>query len=167
LTAAQKDQFILEQRISARLVGLDPETIPGSMAELETYLATMIPRLAYTAESGRIRAIMVPRKRPRYVSKVFTHLMKLLATVDLLTDDMRQLYGSWWCPGPFQRGLLATASNGFIRAAVKKTPYERLLPRLREQARVHAFGSKALKINKDLRQTTELAQKTQDSSTAD
>jgi len=166
LTAAQKDQVVLEQRISARLVGLDPETIPGSMAELETYLATMIPRLAYTAESGRIRAIMVPRKRPRNVSKVFTHLMKL-AAVDLLTDDMRQLYGSWWSPGPFQRGLLATASNGLIRAAVKKTPYDRLSPRLREQARVHAFGSKALKINKDLRQTTELAQKTQDSGTAD
>ncbi len=145
-------------------MGLDPDTIPGSMAELETYLETMIPRLAYTAESGRNRAIMVPRKRPRNVSKVFTHLMKLVA-VDLLTDDMRQLYGSWW--GPLQRRLLATASNGLIRAAVKKAPYERLLPQLREQARVHAFGSKALKINKDLRQTSELAQKTQDSSAAD
>ncbi|MGI8403284.1 MAG: hypothetical protein ACR2OE_00690, partial [Thermomicrobiales bacterium] len=78
---------------------------------------------------------------------------------------MRQLYGYWW--GPLQRGLLATASNGLIRAAVKKAPYERLLPQLREQARVHAFGSKALKINKDLRQTSELAQKTQDSSAAD
>lgn len=100
-------------------MGLDPDTIPGNVAELEAYMATMIPRLAYTAESGRIRALMVRRKLPRNVSEVVTHLMKL-AAVDLLTDDMRQLYGYWW--GPLQRGLLATASNGLIRAAVKKAP---------------------------------------------
>jgi len=149
LTAAEKDRFILEQRTSARLVGLDPETVPGNVAELEAYMASMIPKLAYTAESGRIRAIMVPRKFPRKGSEFLTRLMTL-AAVDLLPQEMRQLYGYWW--GPVQRGLLAAASNSIVRAAVKKTPYERALPQLREQARVHAFGAKALKINKELRQ---------------
>ncbi|MGI8485376.1 MAG: oxygenase MpaB family protein [Thermomicrobiales bacterium] len=149
LTAAQKDQFILEQRTSARLVGLDPESVPGNVAEMEAYIASMIPKLADTAESGRIRAIMVPRKFPRNGSDVLTKLMTL-AAVDLLPQEMRQLYGYWWVP--LQRGRLAAASNGIVRAAVKKTPYERTLPQLRDQARVHAFGAKALKINKDLRQ---------------
>jgi len=164
LTAAEKDRFILEQRISARLVGLDPETVPGNMAELEAYMASMIPRLAYTAESGRIRAIMVPRRLPRKGSEVVTRLMTL-AAVDLLPEEMRQLYGYWW--GPLQRGLLAAASNGLIRAAVKKTPYERVLPQLREQARVHAFGARALKINKELRQTAATPSKPVDSEAAD
>jgi uncharacterized protein (DUF2236 family) len=72
-----------------------------------------------------------------------------LAAVDLLPTEMRELYGYHW--GPLQRGLLAAATNGPVRAAVKKTPLEKLLPQLREHARVHAFGARALKINKDLR----------------
>ena len=147
-TAAEKDQFILEQREAARLVGLDPESVPGTMADLEAYIEGMIPKLAYTTEAGRIRAIMVPRGMPRSVSEGVGRLMSL-AAVDLLPPEMRQLYGYWW--GPAQRGLLALATNGIVRGAVKKTPYQKALPKLREQAHVHAFGAKALKINKELR----------------
>ncbi len=148
-TPAEKDQFVLEQRVAARLVGLDPESVPGTYADLEAAIAAMIPRLAYTAEAGRIRALMAPRKIPRKASDVVTRLMSL-AAVDLLPQEMRQLYGYWW--GPVQRGLLAAATNGLVQAAVRKTPYEGTLPKLREHARVHAFGAKALKINKELRQ---------------
>lgn len=148
LTAAEKDQFVLEQRVAARLVGIDPETVPGNVAELDAYIASMLPKLAYTAESGRIRAIMVPRKLPRSVSDVIMRLMSL-AAVDLLPKEMRQLYGYWW--GPLQRGLLGVATNGMVRKAVQKTPYEKALPQLRDQARVHAFGAGALKLNRDLR----------------
>jgi uncharacterized protein (DUF2236 family) len=125
LTAPEKDRFVFEQRQSARLVGLDPETVPGNVAELEAYMATMIPRLAYTAEAGRIRAIMVPRKVPRKGSEVFSRLLSL-AAVDLLEPEMRDLYGYWW--GPAQRGLLAATSNGIVRSVVEKTPYEKVLP---------------------------------------
>jgi uncharacterized protein (DUF2236 family) len=152
LTAPEKDRFVFEQRQSARLVGLDPEAAPGNVVELEAYMATMIPRLAYTAEAGRIRAIMVPRKVPRNGSEVFSRLLSL-AAVDLLGPEMRDLYGYWW--GPAQRGLLAATSNGIVRSVVKKTPYEKVLPQLREHARVHAFGAKALKVNKELRQNPE------------
>jgi uncharacterized protein (DUF2236 family) len=149
-TAEEKDQFVLEQRIAARLVGLDPESVPGTMADLEAYIEGMIPRLAYTAEAGRIRAIMVPRGLPRSAGQAIGRLMSL-AAVDLLPQEMRQLYSYWW--GPAHRGLLALATNGIVRGAVKKTPYLKSLPQLRDQARVHAFGAKALKINKDLRQS--------------
>jgi uncharacterized protein (DUF2236 family) len=139
-TAAEKDQFVLEQRISARLVGLDPESIPGTMGDLEAEIASTIPRLAYTAEAGRIRAIMVPRKLPRSGAEI----------VDLLPPEMRQLYGYWW--GPAQRGLLGAATNGIVRSMVKKTPFQKALPGLREQAHAHAFGAKALKLNRDMRE---------------
>jgi uncharacterized protein (DUF2236 family) len=149
-TPAEKDQFILEQRVAARLVGLDPESVPGNMAELEAYMASMIPRLAYTTEAGRIRAIMVPRAVPRSGSQLLGRLVSL-AAVDLLAPEMRELYGYWW--GPVQRGMLAAATNGLVRSAVSKTPYARVLPQLREQARVHAFGAKALKVNRELRES--------------
>src|SRR5690606_3929391 len=106
------------------------------------------PKLAYTAEAGRIRAIMVPRKIPWSGNDVIMRLMSL-AAVDILPEEMRHLYGYWW--SPLHRGLLGLATNGLLRSAVKKTPYERVLPGLREHARVHAFGTRALKINKDLR----------------
>jgi uncharacterized protein (DUF2236 family) len=150
LTPAEKDQFVLEQRVAARLVGLDPESVPGNLADLEAHIDGMVPRLAYTAEAGRIRAIMVPRGVPRSASQAVGRLMSL-AAVDLLPSEMRQLYGYWW--GSVQRGLLAAATNGIVRGAVKKTPYQKVLPQLRDQARIHAFGAKALKINKDLRKS--------------
>lgn len=164
LTAAEKDRFVDEQRTAGRLAGLDPETLPSTVAELNEYIASVVPKLAYTAEAGRIRAIMVPRTLPKSGKDVVMRLMSL-AAVDLLPSEMRDLYGYWW--GPLQRGLLGMASNGLVRSAVKKTPYERVLPDLREQARVHAFGAKALKINKDLRTPTQGAATTPASSAPD
>jgi len=148
LTPAEKDRFVLEQREAARLVGLDPESVPGNVADLNAYIERMIPRLAYTTEAGRIRAIMIPRRFPRSGTEAIMRLMAL-AAADLLTPEMRELYGYWW--GPLQRGLLAAASNPLVRSAVKKTPYERVLPDLREHAQAHAFGANALKINRQLR----------------
>lgn len=148
LTPAEQDQFVDEQRVAARLVGLDPTDVPRSVAELDAYIARMIPRLAYTAEAGRIRAIMVPRGVPRSGAQVVGRLMSLTA-VDLLPAEMRELYGYWWGKG--HRAVLALATNGIVQGAVRKTPYSKVLPQLREQARVHAFGAKALKINRDLR----------------
>lgn len=155
LTTVEKDKYVREQRISARLVGLDPETAPGSVAELEAYMASMEPKLAYTSEAGRIRAIMVPRKMPRSGGDLLTRLVTRMVTygaVDLLTTEMRQLYGYWW--GPLQRGLIGMASSSIVTAAVKKTRYEQVLPAIREQATIHAFGAKARRINRDAQKDT-------------
>ena len=83
---------MLEQRPSARLVGLDPETAPGNVAELDAYIASTEPKLACTSEGERIRAIMVHRKIPRSGADLVTRLVTYGA-VDLLTTEMRQLYG--------------------------------------------------------------------------
>lgn len=154
LTPAEKDRYVCEQRIAARLVGLDPDSVPATVAELDAYIDSMMPRLAYTAEAGRIRAIMVPHKVPRGGKELLSRVMNL-AAVDLLPEEMRHLYGYWW--GPVQRGLLGAVSNRFLRDAVKKTPYERVLPDLRSYASAHAFGAKALKINAELRRNAQAA----------
>ena len=40
-----------EQRRAAAVVGLDPATVPASMAELDSYIAAMRPRLRVTPEA--------------------------------------------------------------------------------------------------------------------
>jgi uncharacterized protein (DUF2236 family) len=148
LTSEEKDRFVNEQRTAARLVGLDPETVPGTVADLQTGIEEMLPKLAYTSAAGRIRAIMVPRAVPRSATDVVTRVVQL-AAVDLLPREMRELYGYWW--GPLQRGMLTVASNGIVRAAARKISYERMVPKMREQATVHAFGAKALRANREMR----------------
>lgn len=148
LSASDKDRFVNEQRQAARLVGLDPESVPSTVAELDAAIEEMMPKLAYTTAAGRIRAIMVPRALPRNGADIVTRIMQLTA-VDLLPVEMRQLYGYWW--GPLQQGALKLASSGIIRAAAKKTSYDQVLPKMREQATVHAFGAKALRINREMR----------------
>jgi uncharacterized protein (DUF2236 family) len=154
LTNEEKDRFVFEQRTAARLVGLDPDVAPGSLGDLQAYIHSMVPRLAYTTAAGRIRAIMVPRSVPRTGSELLTRMMAL-AAVDLLPQEMRQLYGYWW--GPVQRGLLSGMSNPLVRAAITKTPYERALPQLRAHASAHAFGARALKLNAEVRRKQDTA----------
>ncbi|WP_141698619.1 oxygenase MpaB family protein, partial [Streptomyces lushanensis] len=45
LSDAQADRYVAEHRVGARLVGLDPDQVPGSTAELADYFATVLPEL--------------------------------------------------------------------------------------------------------------------------
>ncbi|PZT73480.1 MULTISPECIES: oxygenase MpaB family protein [unclassified Streptomyces] len=51
LTARQADRYIGEHRHSARLVGLDPDDVPATTAELAGYFARVRPALARTPEA--------------------------------------------------------------------------------------------------------------------
>jgi len=51
LTDAEADGYLREQRRAAALVGLDPETVPGSRAEVAAYYEQMQPQLATTRET--------------------------------------------------------------------------------------------------------------------
>jgi uncharacterized protein (DUF2236 family) len=51
LSAAELDQFVDEQRRSAAVVGLDPEQVPRSVAELDDYYQRMRPQVYCCAEA--------------------------------------------------------------------------------------------------------------------
>ncbi len=51
LSAEEADTYLGEQTLSAQLVGLDPEEVPATVAELDAYFAAMRPRLRVTAEA--------------------------------------------------------------------------------------------------------------------
>jgi uncharacterized protein (DUF2236 family) len=61
LTDAMADRYLDEQRESATHVGLHAEDIPGSVAEMEEYMASMRPQLRVTEEAAAtVRFLLWP-----------------------------------------------------------------------------------------------------------
>jgi uncharacterized protein (DUF2236 family) len=61
LTDAMADRYLDEQRRTATYVGLHAEDVPGSVAEMEQYLASMRPHLRVTEEAAAtVRFLMWP-----------------------------------------------------------------------------------------------------------
>ncbi|MGW0732024.1 oxygenase MpaB family protein [Streptomyces sp. NPDC002851] len=58
LTPALEDRYIDEQRISARLVGLDPDAVPANRAELDAYFTRMRPALTAGDDARTVDAFI-------------------------------------------------------------------------------------------------------------
>ncbi|MEU1480338.1 oxygenase MpaB family protein [Streptomyces sp. NPDC005760] len=54
LTDEQADRYMAEHRVSARLVGLDPDAVPANRAEMAAYFEKVLPELAATPESRAV-----------------------------------------------------------------------------------------------------------------
>ncbi|WP_030324613.1 oxygenase MpaB family protein [Streptomyces sp. NRRL B-3229] len=54
LTDEQADIYIGEHRVSARLVGLDPDAVPANQAEMAAYFEKVLPELAVTPEAREV-----------------------------------------------------------------------------------------------------------------
>jgi uncharacterized protein (DUF2236 family) len=129
LTAAHADRYLDEQRRSAALVGLDPAEVPGSVAEMSRYLATMRAALRRTPDTDVIYRFL---HRPplqgalslgvRVYEPVVGHL-----GYSLLPRWAIALYGRRAYPGPVATAGLRAVSVGlrtFLRgtARVKREP---------------------------------------------
>jgi uncharacterized protein (DUF2236 family) len=65
VTAAQLDEFVDEQRRSAVVVGLDPATVPASVADLDDYYEQMRPRVSVCPEARHaLRLSFTPKLPP-------------------------------------------------------------------------------------------------------
>ncbi|MGK3941633.1 oxygenase MpaB family protein [Streptomyces caeruleatus] len=54
LTDEQADRYLAEHRVSARLVGLDPDAVPANQAEMSAYFEKVLPELAATPEAREV-----------------------------------------------------------------------------------------------------------------
>jgi uncharacterized protein (DUF2236 family) len=59
------DRYVDEQRVAARLVGLDPDAVPADTAGLARYLRRMLPRLAAVPETFEVRDFLLAPPVPR------------------------------------------------------------------------------------------------------
>ena len=68
LRRAEADAYVDEQRQVARLVGLDPETVPASLAELDAYFRAVRPRLRPSPASRRVLTFVLAPPMPAPVA---------------------------------------------------------------------------------------------------
>jgi uncharacterized protein (DUF2236 family) len=137
LSAEERDRFVVEQHVAARLVGIDPSLLPSKVAELNAYMERMQGRLAYTVEAAPIRDLMVPRSLPRNPRRLIKWILKQAALV-LMSPEQRKLYGFRWTK-PHEQAVSGVAAVilGFARA---KMPYEKVLADLRAEGKAHTIG---------------------------
>ena len=142
-TASERDRFVDEQRMAARLVGIDPEAAPRNVAGLDAYMAAMLPQLGYVTATRFMREMMVPPKLP-FTPAGLVQLVMTRAAVDLLPPEVQDLYGFRW--SGLNHVLVQLGSAALMSSAAAKMPYEKLLPELRAQSAVHAFGGAAKRL---------------------
>ncbi|WP_024759665.1 oxygenase MpaB family protein [Streptomyces exfoliatus] len=113
LTDAQADRYLDEHRVAARLVGLDPETVPGSAAALDRYFASVLPRIAAGPDARTVEDFLRrPPVKPALIParEVIWRRVTALA-YDTLPPYAHALYGR---PAPpdetVTRRLTATAN---------------------------------------------------------
>lgn len=140
LNPADQDRYVHEQRTAARLVGIDPDAAPGSVADLDAYMASMQPRMALTPGSVRLLALLAPRApKPTaatLLQSVFSH-----AALSLLTAEQRRMYGVRWTW--LDERSAAVIPGILLRKAAAKLTTDEQLQELRTEAMTHPFGGRA------------------------
>lgn len=144
LTTGERDQYCREAAIMEPLLGMPAGWLPGSSAELDTYMREMltIGRLVVTDSSRELaRAVLFP---PRwYVAWPAFRAMQLL-TLGTLPPSIREAYGFEWGP----REMRAFARwTGLLRGSRRLVP---ALAREWPQARAHRYLTQVSPVREDL-----------------
>lgn len=130
LTDAMIDRYFAEQQRTATFVGLREDDVPGSMAEMEAYLAEMRPQLRVTEEAAEtVRFLMWPNLPPhlRFLNAGKPAYFPFGALCYYaLPDWAREMYGAL----PEAPRPMVTAALRAFRLAVNSVP---------EQVHDHSF----------------------------
>jgi len=122
LTDGDVDAYHAEQRRAATLVGLDPDTVPGSAADVDAYYARTRPELAMTRDAAEVLVFLAAPPMPWGLG--FTPVRAAYTAVAatafaLLPAWARRLYG---VPGLPAAELTASMSVRALRIAVNAIP---------------------------------------------
>jgi uncharacterized protein (DUF2236 family) len=123
LEPGEGDQYVDEMRVSARLVGLDPDEVPRTEAEIEEYYSRVRPQLRVTSVARHNTLWMFTPPMPRAV-ELATPARPAWATLIGIAGAMlprwaRRLYG---LPGLPVTDLTATLSGRAVRTALAALP---------------------------------------------
>ncbi len=149
VTRGELDTFVDEQRRSAAVVGLDPATVPASLADLEEYFAAMRPRLRATPEARRalarsVNPVALPA--PNLPLKLVAPAVSGLGFATL-PRWARRLYG---IPASPLADLAATASLRALHEGTSRGPGNLLLlpgtKAARDRARAFQRGQSAARL---------------------
>ncbi|GAA3836302.1 oxygenase MpaB family protein [Streptomyces phyllanthi] len=95
LTDAAADRYIAEQRVSARLVGLDPGEVPCDQVELAAYFEKVRPELAARTEAREVDDFLLRPPVPRSLVPARALLWRRVANLAYasLPPYAHELYG--------------------------------------------------------------------------
>lgn len=122
LSPAQADMYYAEQRRAAALVGLDPDTVPGSVAEVDEYYRRVRPELAMTKDAADTALFLAVPPLPWGLGLTPARLAlagAAAAAVSLLPPWARRLYG---LPGLPTTDLAASLTTRTLRLALAALP---------------------------------------------
>jgi len=122
LTDAEADAYLHEQRRAAALVGLDPDEVPGSVAEVTAYYERMQPELRLTKDAAEALMFLSVPPMPfglglTPVRAVYSGVAAL--AMGLLPAWARRRYG---LPGIEATDPAATLTARGLRLAMKMLP---------------------------------------------
>jgi uncharacterized protein (DUF2236 family) len=138
-TPDQLDEFVDEQRRSAALVGLDPATVPASVAELDAYYADARQRAQASAEAKKslLMSFNPPLPSPLVPLKLVVPALNTLAFA-ALPRWARKLYGA---PGHPATDAATTATLKALYQATRLAPaqlrYTRTVRQAKQTIREH------------------------------
>lgn len=140
LSAEEADRFVAEQRIAARLVGLDPGTVPATRAELRAWIAA-VPGLGVTAPAARFARLMVTARMP--VTMVPFWALHVAGAALLLPEEVCRAYelARWLPRGRLARALIAAAIRSINAGYLLFAPVRRARARLKEVERAVRAGA--------------------------
>jgi uncharacterized protein (DUF2236 family) len=133
LTPAERDRYCLEATVSAPLLGIAPDALPRTAAELSACMDRMLAggEIAVTDTARRLADEVVSRGLP-WPARPLLALARL-PTVGLLPAPIRDAYGFEWTPR--QERALRVLSTATRRSVALLPPLLRHWPAARRAAR--------------------------------
>jgi uncharacterized protein (DUF2236 family) len=122
LTPDEIDRYYDEQRAAAALVGLDPQTVPGSAAAVAAYYREIRPELTLTSEGVAAARFLTSPPMPYGLGLTplrLAYLSGAALAVGLLPPWARRLYGLAGLPSTDMSSSLSIRA---LRSAVALLP---------------------------------------------
>jgi uncharacterized protein (DUF2236 family) len=133
LAPAERDRYCRESCQTAPLLGIPPDALPHTAAELSAYMERMLAsgEIAVTDTARRLADEIVSRALPWPARPFLT--MARLPTIGLLPESIREAYGFKWTRG--QERALAMLAAAVRRGIVVAPPLLRWWPAARRARR--------------------------------
>jgi uncharacterized protein (DUF2236 family) len=134
LSADEADEYYREQTRTAALVGLDPQTVPASVAEVDAYYARMRPSLELTVDSAATGVFLTVPPLPYGLGLTPVRGVSLgvsALAIGLLPAWARRLYG---LPGLPATDLVSSANALVLGRLLRTIPLDWIASPARRQA---------------------------------
>jgi uncharacterized protein (DUF2236 family) len=138
----ERDEFVVEQKIMARMVGLDMEAVPSTVAEVDEYMTSMLPKLGFGLDTKWFKELVLPHGIALAPGDAIKQLFGWGA-VAVMAPEHRALFGIRWNR---LRELAILSSVRALIAPLASKPIEQSLPQIRQFVDENAFGARKRKV---------------------